>query len=156
VKAGDWFFESVKAISDKGLMVGTNVGFEPYATMTRAMFITVVARASGVDTSNGADWHSAAVAWAQENGISDGTRLDESVTREQIVAILWRSEGSPESGISGYYSDMGSISPWAREAVLWAVKEKIVFGYPDGTFKPQSTATRAEAAAMVMRWLDRL
>jgi uncharacterized repeat protein (TIGR02543 family) len=155
VKTGDWFADSVKAISDRGFMVGTNAGFEPYATMTRAMFITVIARASGVDTSSGADWFSAAVAWAQESRISDGTRLNESVTREQIVAILWRSEGSPASGISGYYSDMSSVSPWAREAVLWAVKEKIIFGYPDGTFKPQSSATRAEAAAMVIRWLDR-
>jgi hypothetical protein len=153
VSESDWFFDAVKAVVQSGLMNGTGEGFEPNGAAARAQIITIIARAAGVDTEGGDTWYSKAVAWAQSQGITDGTELDGTITREQLVTMLWRYAGKPSGGGDAAFADAGGISEWAREGVQWAVEQGIVNGYTDNTFKPQNSATRAEIAAIVKRWL---
>jgi 2',3'-cyclic-nucleotide 2'-phosphodiesterase (5'-nucleotidase family) len=152
VSPSDWFYEAVRASSERGLMTGTGAGFEPHASMTRAMMLTVLARAAGVDTSGGAKWYSKAVDWATANGVSDGANLDGGITREQLVTMLWRYAGEPKASAGGSLSDSGAVSEWARDAVNWAIEAGIVVGYADNSFRPQNGATRAEVATMLARW----
>jgi hypothetical protein len=119
------------------------------------MLITVLARAAGVDTAGGETWYSKAAEWAAANGVSDGANLGDKITREQIVTMLWRYEGEPAAPARVYTADADGISDWARSAVSWALETGIIEGYPDNTFKPQNNATRAEIAAILVRWPDK-
>ncbi|MDR1588851.1 MAG: S-layer homology domain-containing protein, partial [Oscillospiraceae bacterium] len=94
----------------------------------------------------------------KENGISDGTNLDGEVTREQLATLLWRFAGKPTAGDATpgaqSFTDADEISDWAREAVAWAVSVGIINGYPDGGVNPSASATRAEVAAMIKRYIE--
>ena len=126
--------------------------------MTRAMLMTVLARLAGVDTSGGATWYEKGMAWAVENGISDGTNPEKDITREQLVTMLYRysknkglAEGSAD--LSGY-SDRNTVSSWAREAMSWAVSAGIITGRTESTLVPLGTANRAEVATIFMRFCE--
>jgi hypothetical protein len=152
----DWFAEAVRYVTEKGLMQGTSHNtFSPNSTLTRAMFLTILARKAGVDTDGGETWYEKAIEWAVENGISDGTNPNAAITREQIVAILYRYTGSPDA--SGYafdaaYTDVGDIAEYATDAMKWAVGTGLVTGTTPTTLSPKSTATRAQAATLYMRY----
>lgn len=153
VKIGDWFYDHVQYVYEKGLFKGiTNTLFAPNQPISRAMMITVLARYAGVNTAGGPSWYSQAVAWGMENDITDGTNLDANVTREQIATMIWRYIGEPESDgdLSGF-SDRAKISAYALTAMKWAVENGIINGYPDKTLRPQDDATRAEVAAIFHR-----
>ena len=143
-------------VCSNGLFNGTSEGrFSPDGTMTRAMLITVLARSAGVDTTTGDSWYSAAVGWAQESGVSDGTALEEPVTREQLAAMLYRLSGSPETDYSlEGYSDAGEVSTWAAKAMAWAVENGIIEGAAQDLLSPGSSALRAQTAAMLQRYLE--
>ncbi|MCL1874366.1 MAG: S-layer homology domain-containing protein [Clostridiales bacterium] len=153
VKTGDWFYDNVQFVFEKGLMKGISATlFAPNQSMSRAMMITVLARYAGVNTAGGPTWYSQAVAWGMENDITDGTNLDDNVTREQVVAMLWRYFDEPESdGDLSEFSDRAKISEYAVDAMKWAVENGIINGYPDKTLRPQANATRAEVAAIFHR-----
>ena len=153
VSEGSWYFEYVQYVVSHGLMEGTSATtFEPEATMTRAMVWAVLARVDGEEIS-GAGWQSAAREWAVSNGVSDGTDPNGLVTREQFATMLHRYAGEPEaSGVLDAFTDAASVSGWAREAMAWAVENGIVTGVTATTLAPQGTATRAQAAAMLMRF----
>jgi 2',3'-cyclic-nucleotide 2'-phosphodiesterase (5'-nucleotidase family) len=153
VNTSDWFCEAVQKVSAAGLMKGTGAGFEPQTVMTRAMLITVLARAAGVDTSGGETWYGKAVDWAKANGVSDGASPGGEITREQIVTMLWRRMGEPAPTADTAFSDADGISAWARDAVRWAVESGVIVAAD--SFRPKAGATRAEAAAMISRWLSR-
>lgn len=122
--------------------------------MTRAMVVTVLARYEGVDTTTGETWYDAGRDWAMENGVSDGTDMDASVTREQLAAMLWRYAGEPAvSGAVTGFTDAGKISDWAADAMAWAVENGLLNGVNDGRLAPQSTATRAQVAAILTRFV---
>lgn len=129
--------------------------FSPDGSMTRAMFWTVLARIDGADTSGGLEWYSAAQKWAISEGVSDGTEPNALITREQLATMLWRYAGEPEgnSTLDGF-TDSGSVSYWAYDALVWAVENGIVTGMGDGILAPQGTATRAQAATMFMRYMS--
>lgn len=129
--------------------------FFPDGSMTRAMFWTVLARIDGADTSGGLEWYSAAQKWAISEGVSDGTEPNALITREQLATMLWRYAGEPEgnSTLDGF-TDSGSVSYWAYDALVWAVENGIVTGMGDGILAPQGTATRAQAATMFMRYMS--
>jgi hypothetical protein len=151
-----WYTESVAFAVKNELFKGvSDTEFAPTATMTRAMLITVLARAAGVDTSGGEAWYSSAVDWAKGLNISDGAALNDSVTREQIATMLYRFAGQPSVIGASDSADASDISSWARSAMLWAQQQGIITGYGDGTVKPGSTATRAEVATMIQRWLEK-
>lgn len=156
VEPGAWYYDAVAFVCSNGLFNGTSEGrFSPDGTMTRAMLITVLARSAGVDATTGDSWYSAAVAWAQESGVSDGTALEEPVTREQLAAMLYRLSGSPETDYSlEGYSDAGEVSTWAAKAMAWAVESGIIEGAAQDLLSPGSSALRAQTAAMLQRYLE--
>ena len=156
VDVDDWFYSAVKYVYDNDLMNGTSATqFSPFMTTSRAMILTILARYNGVDTSTGATWYEAGVAWAVENGVSDGTNLEAAVSREQLVTMLWRLVGSPviECDLTAY-PDSSSVSDWAAQAMAWAVDTGIIIGTGAGTLNPQGNATRAEVAAVLARFAE--
>ena len=156
VDVDDWFYSAVKYVYDNDLMNGTSATqFSPFMTTSRAMILTILARYNGVDTSTGATWYEAGVAWAVENGVSDGTNLEAAVSREQLVTMLWRLVGSPviECDLTAY-PDSGSVSDWAAQAMAWAVDTGIIIGTGAGTLNPQGNATRAEVVAVLARFAE--
>ena len=156
VSRADWFYDYVQYVAQNGLMEGTTrTAFEPNASMTRAMFWTVLARIDG-ETITGDAWKTLAQTWAVESGISDGTNADALITREQMVTMLYRYAGSPVTGgmAISEFTDSASVSDYATDAVTWALSEGILTGMGDGILAPQGTATRAQAAAMLMRFVE--
>ncbi len=161
VKSGDWFYDAVAYVYANGLMDGTSATtFEPNANMTRAMVWAILARIDG-ETVTGADWASAARTWAMASGVSDGTDPNGHVTREQFATMLYRyaaakgydvSIGESTNILS--YADFASISEYAIPAMQWACGSGIVTGVTDSTLEPQGTATRAQCAAMLMRFIE--
>ena len=155
VASSDWFADAVKYVSDKGLMSGTGSDkFAPSATTTRAMLMTVLARYAGEDTTGGATWYEKGMNWAKAKGVSDGTNPNANITREQLVTMLYRYAGSPKAdGKLDSFSDSASVSSYAADAMQWAVANGIVNG-SNGKLNPQNNATRAEVAAILMRFCE--
>ena len=155
VKTGDWYADAVKYVSDKGLMSGTGSDkFAPSATTTRAMLMTVLARYAGEDTTGGATWYEKGMNWAKAKGVSDGTNPTVKITREQLVTMLYRYAGSPAAnGSLDSFSDAASVNSYAANAMQWAVANGIVNGL-NGKLNPQNNATRAQVAAILMRFCE--
>lgn len=172
VAASDWFSAEVLRAYSAGLMSGTGERtFSPNVSATRAMLVTILHRLAGepaasdggfADVGEGA-YYASAVAWASTNGIVEGYedgsfRPDEPITREQLAAVLYRyavSRGCDVSatGDLSAYADAGSVSSWAADAMRWAVGAGIISGTANG-LEPQGTATRAQTAAMLVRFTD--
>jgi hypothetical protein len=169
--AGSWAFGDIAYVYEKSLMDGVSAGtFQPAATATRAMIVTVLWRASGSPAASaggktfsdaGAGWYADAVKWAVEkgvvNGYADGTfRPQNPVTREQFAAMLWRLAGSPASTTElSSYTDASAVSSWAVSAMKWAGETGIVSGVTATELRPASSVNRAQTAAMLAR-SDRL
>lgn len=155
VSVSDWFYDYVTYVYANGLMDGVSATeFNPNGTMTRAMLWTILARIDGEEIS-GATWAEDARAWAMADGISDGTNANGFVTREQFATMLYRYAGEPTvSGSLSAFTDAGSVSGWANDAMLWATQNGIITGVTSTTIDPQGTATRAQAAAMLMRFME--
>ena len=153
VSAGQWFYDAVAYVYTNGMMEGDSATtFNPDGTMTRAMFWAVLGRIDGA-TITGTNWADQARDWAMAEGVSDGTDPNGLVTREQMVTMLWRYAGEPESSASlSAYTDAESVSDWAETAMRWAIDEGIITGMTDTTLVPQGTATRAQCAAIFMRF----
>ena len=161
VPAGSWYADAVKYVSEKGLMNGTSRnGFSPNATTTRGMIVTILARVEGVNT-NGTPWYAAGQKWAMDNGISDGTNMVGEVTREQLAAILYRyaklkGYDTSKSNKLDSFKDAGKVSSWAVEAMQWANAEGLINGKGNSMLDPQGKATRAETAAILMRFMENI
>ena len=155
VTKGDWFYDAVKYVYYADLMDGVEEHiFAPNDTLTRAMVWTIIARAEGVDTSGGATWYAKAQDWVVGKGISDGTEPNAPITREQLVTMLWRLAGEPALGSGINAPDAGSVSSWAQQAMSWAMYTGLIEGDENGAVTPAATATRAQAAAIMMRYLE--
>ena len=155
VASSDWFADAVKYVADKGLMNGTDDNqFSPNASTTRGMLMTVLARYAGEDTTGGATWYEKGMEWAKAKGVSDGTNPNANITREQLVTMLYRYAGSPKAdGKLDSFSDAASVSTYAADAMQWAVSNGIVNG-SNGKLNPRNNATRAEVAAILMRFCE--
>lgn len=175
VSANDWFASAVDYVTDKGMMNGTaDNTFSPKANTTRGMVVTVLYRlenqpstsaASFTDVASGA-YYANAVAWANANGIVSGYSSgkfgpNDKVTREQLAAILYRyaqykkydvSVGEDTNILS--YDDAQSISSYAIPAIQWACGAGVVTGKSGSKLDPKGNATRAEVAAMLMRFCE--
>ena len=153
-----WGADAIDFATSRELFAGTAENtFSPEGDMTRAMIWSVLARYEGADTPGGTGdtWYAGPQQWAMENGISDGTMPNSSMTREQFAAMLYRYVGSPAvSGSIGNYSDADSISSWAQNAMVWAVQQGLIAGMDDGTLNPQGTATRTQVAAIFQRFIE--
>ena len=155
VTTRDWYYSAVKYVYEKGLMDGVDVGvFAPNDTLTRAMVWTIIARAEGVDTTGGATWYAKAQEWVTAKGISDGENPNAAITRQELVTMLYRLAGEP--AVSGTITapDAASVSTWATDAMTWAMNIGLVEGDENGAVTPTATATRAQAAALIMRYLE--
>ena len=155
VAKSDWFADAVAYVTDKGLMNGTGSDtFSPNASTTRGMLMTVLARYAGEDTTGSTPWYQKGMEWAKANGVSDGTNPNANITREQLVTMLYRYAGSPKAdGKLDSFSDSASVSSYAVNAMQWAVENGIVNG-SNGKLNPQNNATRAEVAAILMRFCE--
>ena len=158
VEKGGWYEAGVTFVVSKGLFNGVGANqFAPQQNMTRAMLMTVLARLDGQSTDGGAAWYSKGMDWAKAQGVSDGADPDGSVTREQLVTMLYRYAKSPAvdeaMGMAGY-EDVSAVSDWAQAAMRWAVQNGIVTGKDGARLDPQGTATRAEVATILQRYVE--
>ncbi|MHB9144973.1 MAG: InlB B-repeat-containing protein [Symbiobacteriia bacterium] len=171
VQDSDWYHSAVAYAFRNNLIAGTGATtFEPNATTTRAMLVTILWRLAGRPAANSASfsdvvdgtWYSAAVAWAKENGIVDGIGgglfgPNDSITREQMALILYRyashaGHDVSASGDTSQFTDSGKTSAWAADAMKWAVGAGLVSGEGGGILNPTGTATRAQVATILMRF----
>ena len=144
VPATYWGAEAVDFATSRELFVGTSeTTFAPDTAMTRAMIVTVLARFEGVDTTTGSTWYEAGQQWAMQNGVSDGSNMDASLTREQLVTMFYRyaqSKGydTTQGGMAiREYADFEQISDYAAEAMTWAVNTGLISGTSTTTLSPQ-------------------
>ena len=162
VSKNNWYFDAVQYVLENGLMNGTSANeFSPNADTTRGMIVTILARLDGVDTSGSSPWYAAGREWAMGAGVSDGTNMEGKITREQLAAMLYRYaklkgyDVSASADISGY-TDASSVSSWATDAMRWAVGAGLINGRTATTLAPQGNATRAEVAAILMRFAQKI
>ena len=157
VHTGDWFFDYVAYVYANGLMDGVSASeFNPDGSMTRAMVWAILARIDG-ETVTGASWIETARAWAMAEGVSDGTDANGLVTREQLATMLWRYAGEPDSDYSlSAFTDAASVSEWAETAMSWAVENGLITGVTANTLVPSGSATRAQCAAILMRYVENI
>lgn len=162
VSKNNWYFDAVQYVLENGLMNGTSANeFSPNADTTRGMIVTILARLDGVDTSGSSPWYAAGREWAMGAGVSDGTNMEGKITREQLAAMLYRYaklkgyDVSASADISSY-TDASSVSSWATDAMRWAVGAGLINGRTATTLAPQGNATRAEVAAILMRFAQKI
>lgn len=160
VSANNWFYDGVKYAYENGLMNGTSSNaFSPNANTTRGMIVTILARVEGVNT-NGTPWYAAGQKWAMDNSISDGTNMPGVITREQLATILYRYAKQKGYDVSKSaaltaFSDADKVSGYAAEAMQWAVAEGLLQG-SNGKLNPQGSATRAQVATILMRFMEKI
>lgn len=177
VNAGDWFYRDVLFSYEKGLMSGMDAAaFAPYANTTRAQIAVIFYRMEGspavegensftdVVRDSGTAWFYDAVTWAQQNGIMGGYdnssfAPNDPITREQLAAIFYRyaqykGYDTTQGGMAiREFGDYESISDYAMSAMAWAVNTGLVKG-DSNLLYPNGTATRAEIAAMLHRFVE--
>lgn len=173
VRANDWFYDAMKFVSDEKLMTGTGANtFAPNLTTTRGMIVSILYRLEGGPQINGSspftdvkddDWYGDAVRWAERAGVVSGTSAttfapNAAITREQLAAILmnyanYKHENTSARADLSKYSDAGKISSWANDVMAWAVSKGYISGMTATTLAPQGSATRAQVAAILQRYL---
>ena len=155
VNIRDWYYDAVYYVWDKGLMDGVDTHeFAPNATLTRAMVWTIIARAEGVDTTGGNSWYAKAQEWVVAKGISDGENPSAAITRQELVTMLYRLAGEPSVSGTITAPDAANVSAWASDAMVWAMNIGLIEGDENGAVTPTATATRAQAAAIFMRYIE--
>lgn len=175
VAAEDWYGDAVAAVYALGLMTGTAEDtFAPELAATRGMVVSILHRLAGSPTMNAEvfadvamdDWYGQAVAWAASEGIASGTSAETfspnaAVTREQLAALLCNFaaqqgvDTTARSDLSNF-DDAATVSDWAQDAVSWAHAEGLLAGTSATMLAPQGEATRAQLAAMLVRFSDYL
>ncbi|WP_432617844.1 S-layer homology domain-containing protein, partial [Butyricicoccus sp.] len=169
-----WYHEAVDTALASGTMNGVgNALFAPNQTLNRAMLVQILYNEAGNPEVKASDafqdvaadsWYAKAVAWAAQNGIVSGYGNGkfgptDAVTREQAVQILYayaQKQGADVSAQAdlGRYTDAGTLSSWAQNAMRWAVAKQIVSGTSQSTLSPRGTTTRAQAAQLMMRFFE--
>ena len=175
VPSDHWANEAVQYVYEEGLMDGVGpTTFAPGGTLTRAMFVTILGRQDGVaedsqgenpftDVADG-QWYTPYVTWAAQEDIVGGygdNRFGptDPITREQMAAILYRyaqykDYDTSETGSLDTFPDAGEVSEYAVEPMAWTVGTGLIAGMEDNTLRPQGTATRAQAATLLMRFCE--
>ncbi len=175
VKENDWYFETVKTTVEMGIMNGvSNTEFGPDTNVTRGMFVTVlyrmenepaVNRSIPFEDVNANEYFANAVIWAQQNNIVSGVTETEfvpnaNITREQMATILFRyAQYNEMDAVTleenlGQFVDNSEISEYAVTALNWTVSNDVMSGKGDGILDPKGNATRAEAAAVLIRMIQ--
>ncbi len=175
VKESDWFYDAVMFVYEKKIMVGTSdTTFSPYGTATRGMMAAIIWRMEGSPKAEYSgtlkdvpkdSYYAEAVKWTMQQGIFSGYGgglfgPDDPITRQQLAAIFYnyaKYKGydlTPTDSLSGF-TDADKVSDWAQDAMKWAVGSGLMNGKGDGILDPQGTATRAEIAAMLHRFIEK-
>ena len=171
LEKGSWYEDSVNFMVRQGLMNGVGKNrFDPYGKVTRAMLVTILYRVEGSPSTDGLpnpfrdvpnSWYTDAVIWAASEGIVTGVKVDRfnpegNITREQIATILYRYEGSPQvSDALPPFADSSRISGYALCPLNWAIAEGLINGVGGGRLAPGDTATRAQIATILARYIQR-
>ena len=175
VSEKDWFYGDVMFVYENGLMLGTSKTlFSPYGTATRGMMATILWRMEGSPAPKGKNsftdveagkWYADAITWTAENGIfagygKDKFGPDDPITREQLAAIFYRyadykGYDLTVKGNLDKFKDADKITDYAKTAMQWAVGNGLVKGKSSNLLDPQGTATRAEIAAMLHRFIEK-
>lgn len=174
VPPNHWAAGVIRTLSEKGIVGGYPGGlFKPENNISRAEFIKMLTGAIGLpEDKSGAplfsdvarsEWYFGCIQAAAKAGFSKGYdtgefRPDAQITRQEMAVILIRAMGKENTAAAGEntsFTDDSAIASWARGFVVTAVKEKLVNGYPDNTFGPNSNASRAEACAMISSLLEK-
>ena len=175
VSEKDWFYGDVMFVCENGLMLGTSKTlFSPHGTATRGMMATILWRMEGSPAPKGKNsftdvvagkWYADAITWAAENGIFAGYGKDkfgpnDPITREQLAAIFYRyadykGYDLTVKGNLDKFKDADKITDYAKTAMQWAVGSSLVKGKSGNLLDPQGTATRAEIAAMLHRFIEK-
>ena len=171
---GHWAKDAIQYVYENGLMTGiSDTQFDPDGNLSRAMLVTILYRMEGKPVVTAEDtftdvpagqWYTDAVGWANVCGIVSGYGegifgTNDSITREQIAAILYRYaqlkgyDISETAGLTAY-TDAASTSSWAQQAMKWAISHKLISGTSSTTLAPSGTATRAQIAAILMRYIE--
>ncbi len=164
-----WAEAEIAGAVEKGYMKGMSEElFAPDEPLTRAMFVTILHRAAGLPTSEKTavfsdvpqdEWFAEAVSWACENGIVRGVSdtlfaPEAPVTREQMALILYRYAAKDDEVVKEVpFTDLEGLSEEAVKAVAWAYANGLIKGMTETTFAPQGQATRAQAAALLVRFI---
>ncbi|WP_284646281.1 S-layer homology domain-containing protein [Paenibacillus silviterrae] len=165
---GHWAEPAVLQLVKMGAITGyPDHTFKPNERITRAEFVTLIVKASGFEAQNGksfadtqAHWAQPAISTASALGIVDGYSEmafapEDWITREQMAAIVIRAaQIDSAEPVSVHFSDSSSISDWAKTPLAAAAAKGLIAGYEDGSVKPRANATRAEAAAVILRALQ--
>ena len=175
VSEKDWFYGDVMFVYENGLMLGTSKTlFSPHGTATRGMMATILWRMEGSPVPKGKNsftdvedgkWYADAITWTAENGIfagygKDKFGPDDPITREQLAAIFYRyadykGYDLAVKGNLDKFKDADKITDYAKTAMQWAVGSGLVKGKSGNLLDPQGTATRAEIAAMLHRFIEK-
>lgn len=174
VQADAWYYDAVRYVYQNSIMQGTGaVAFSPEDTTTRAMIVTMLYRLEGAPEAAASvfadvaadQWYADAVGWAAANGVVNGVSEtafapDNPITREQMAAILYRYAAWKGYDISASqdlsaYSDAVQISAYAQTAMQWANAEGLITGSTATALNPAGNATRAEVAAILMRFMQK-
>ena len=150
-----WAKAPITYVAARGLLIGVeDTLFAPSMQTSRAMIWSILARLEGVQLEETTPWYASSQAWAVDAAISDGSNPNAEISREQLVTMLYRYANSPavNSDLTAY-SDGSQVSAWAVDAVQWAVSEGIMNGITADTLAPQETATRAQTAAILERFI---
>ena len=173
--ANHWALDSIGYVYQKGLMSGTGAyNFQPNISMSRAMFVTVLHRLEGTPASTGVNvysdvvpngWYTDAVTWATSAGIVNGTgegkfSPNASISREEMATMMMRYakyksyDTAATTDLAGY-ADANQIHDWAYRAMEWANSTGMITGRTAFTLVPQGTATRAETATILVRFIQK-
>ena len=149
-----WAYDEISWAYENGYVNGvTDTTFNPNGAISRQQVWMILARLSGYNPADMA----AARAWAMENGVSDGTNPGNAVTRQQLVALLFRfaelrNHANDQRADLSVYPDAGTVAEYAVEPMQWSVANDIVGGTTAGTLNPEGTATRAQFAVILYRF----
>ena len=160
VDPSKWYFDGVNKAVNLGFLQGTSaVEFSPEQPTTRAMLWMMLYRLEGLEPSEGAIWYTDAQAWVKANGISDGTNPNDVITREQMSAMLYRyivafGYDSGNRADLSIFSDADSINFYAKDALSWAIANKLISGTGTQKLSPKGSAKRSQVAVILVRYYD--
>ncbi len=172
IEEGAWYYNSLDYCYQMSYISGiSDKSFDPNGTVTREMFICVLARIAEADLSKYegkasfddveiGSWYASSVEWGYANGVTNGVSsiafgVGQSITREQMATMLANFSGAGECEYDlSAYTDLPSVSSWALNAMKWAAQKSIITGVTETTLSPASTATRAQLAAVLQRYCN--
>lgn len=172
VNAGRWYHQALDYMVGNRYMNGTSgTTMEPDAPLNRAMLVHILYKMAGSPSVNGKTmpfrdvaedkWYYNAIVWAYNENVVEGTgpntfKPTANITRQDLAVILYRAKGAPKvNGDLNGFTDANNVKDYARDAMIWCVKNGLINGIASGssiTLEPRGNATRAQAAAMLMRY----